>query len=237
VLFKSIFFLCLLVHFSSSAQQDSVGKSGKWIYLGKDKPISDFDGNFSTSNEPLTGYHINYRNDSTKSSDGNYEQNIKVGIWNFYFEDGITISEKIEFTNRQDAHIWQNNGDYMRDGVYEYYYRNGQLKKSWTYYKGRPRGLLTTHYESGCIEYVGFYGRNYEQGPIKFYYDCDSTGIDKRGQLEFEYTSQSGIAIGPATRYSKNGDVIELIEYGNDGRIISSLKLPVNPSATPEKSQ
>ncbi|MDX2360968.1 MAG: hypothetical protein QNK23_09190 [Crocinitomicaceae bacterium] len=213
---KSFTIFFLIFQFSAIGQSDTLinsEKHGKWIYFGNDRPdsMNFIDTNdYINVNETNSGYHIEYRSDSTKFSEGQYEDDRKVGLWIYYYEDGISVKRKITLKNNRP------------DGLFEIYWQNGHIKESGTFARNKYSGSRTRYFESGCVNYEALYNNEgHENGSVKFYYDCDSVSLETRGQIEFEYTSKSGIPVGKAYRYFENGDIHETIIYGNDGQVIS----------------
>lgn len=202
---KALVFILLILP-NLVTGQDSLNKpKGKWVIFGKERTAS------RESHIPhFHGFEVHYWSDSTKESEGEYVYNKKDGIWLYYYRDGITLKLK---------ETWAN-GDL--DGPYESYYPDGSLKLTGYYEMNRTRTLHTRYYQSGCIEYKAFYdeyGR--ENGVVTYYFDCDIESELKVGQIEFTYTSVSGIPTGSATRYNQDGSIKEQMEYKNDGSKIN----------------
>ena len=203
---KYIAIISFFISFLAHSQEDSLSKpKGKWVIFGKERP---------TTQKPHTphfhGYEVHYWLDSTKESEGEYIHNKKNGIWLYYYRDGITLKLK---------ETWVNGN---LDGLYESYYPDGSLKLTSFYEMNRHRTLKTGYYQSGCIKYKAYldeYGR--ENGLVTYYFDCDNESELKVGQIEFIYTSVSGVPAGPATRYNQDGSIKEQMEYKNDGSKIN----------------
>jgi antitoxin component YwqK of YwqJK toxin-antitoxin module len=108
-------------------------------------------------------------------------------------------------------------------GKYTKYHANGKIKEIGSFEKNQYQDSLKRFHENGKLEYEAKYNENgKEQGNVKYFYP--------NGQVEFEYSSQNGIATGKATRFYENGDVKEEITYGADGGIVASTpREPVNP--------
>lgn len=204
--YRFLLVLIMLAPFFSLGQQDTLTKkSGKWIFLGKEKPDT-----VQLEPRPVyDGYHVHYRTDSIKRAEGTYDHNNKIGLWIYYFEDGTTVQKKETYhTNKLE-------------GPYQEYYKDGTLKESGYYENNRRKTLLSRYYPSGCLEYSAHYDETgKEEGIVRYYFDCDSIN-NTIGQLEFEYTAHSGMPKGEAVRYHPDGKVRELFEYGIDGRVIS----------------
>ena len=214
MIFRLILSFALLSPLLCQSQNDSVSdgkKQGKWIFRGKEKPSGI--PIESRMNHVTNGHRVNYTLDSIKISEGDYENDMKSGLWMYYFKDGISIKMTEMYTANR------------LDGPYEKFWENGELKESGYYEKGKRMTLMTRNYSSGCLEYIAHYDENgREEGSVSYYYDCDSLSTEKIGQLEFQYTAKSGIPQGKATRYFKDSKIHELLEYGLDGKLITRDK-------------
>lgn len=206
MIYRFLIVLTILTPLFTLGQSDTLQKKkGKWIFFGKQKPHSIQ----SQPEEDVNCYYIGYHSDSTKSVEGLIEHSMKSGLWIYYYSDGKTIIRKETYIADQ------------LEGPYEEYYPDGTLKESGFYENGKRKTRTARYYPSGCLEYEAYYDvTGHEDGTVTYYYDCDFTN-NNLGQIEFVYTSVSGIPVGKATRYFENGDIKELIEYGIDGRIIS----------------
>lgn len=138
-----------------------------------------------------------------KVEEGYYKDDRKEGIWIKYHNDGVTPKLKGEYENNRPK------GNYIK------YHQNGKIREIGNFEKNQYHDSLKRFHENGKLEYEANYNAiGKEQGKVKYYY--------ANGQLEFEYTSNNGTPTGKAVRYYENGDVKEVIEYGDDGSVKSS---------------
>lgn len=160
-----------------------------------------------------------------KIEEGTYLNDRKEGIWVKYFRDGITPKVKGLYKNNRPA------GDYVK------YSQNGTIIEIGTFTMGKYIDSLVRYNADGSISYKGFYNESgKEEGKIKYFYS--------NGQLQFEYTADDGTPVNKAVRYYENGDIKEVINYSNDGKVLNSevheMVNPevktVNPSASKEKA-
>jgi antitoxin component YwqK of YwqJK toxin-antitoxin module len=147
-----------------------------------------------------------------KIEEGPYSDDRKEGVWIKYHNDGITPKLKGVYSNNRPK------------GGYTKFHANGKIKEIGNFEKNQYQDSLKRYHENGQLEYEAKYNENgKEQGKVKFFYP--------NGQVEFEYTSQNGVATGKAVRYYENGDVKEEIEFNGDGTIAKSeSKEMVNPA-------
>ena len=160
-----------------------------------------------------------------KIEEGAYKDDRKEGTWIKYHNDGVTPRLRGEFVNNRPQ------GEYVK------YYQNGKIKEAGSFERNQYRDSLIRYNENGKVEYEANYnGEGKEQGKVKYYYP--------NGQVEFEYTSQNGVAVGKATRYYENGDIKENLVFGPDGGVVSSeqkqpvnaIKKTIDPNASTEKA-
>ncbi|MDH4474065.1 MAG: hypothetical protein QE487_15765 [Fluviicola sp.] len=164
--------------------------------------------------------------DSDSLPNGTKTSNVdKLGKWVYY---GKERPDSIPFLNDTRATdtmpriqgIWGNHHSrydrYDRiSGKFTFFYPSKTIKETGTFEKNQYRDSLIRYYENGQREYEAFYNKGgKEEGPVNYYYS--------NGQLEFTYNSNNGTPTGNATRYYKNGDINELIEYGENGSVAKS---------------
>jgi antitoxin component YwqK of YwqJK toxin-antitoxin module len=214
MIYKAFAIFFILLHFSILGQSDTLSntrKNGKWIFYGKERPRNfTYVQDSLSKDEDRNGYHMYYRSDSTKSSEGNIENNKKTGLWIYYYEDGTTIKRKLVYEDDRPT------------GDFERYYRNGILQEVGTFVRNRYKGRLTKYFENGSIKYEATYddeGR--EEGLVKYYYPCNPLVDGERGQIEYEYTVKSGIIVGKVIRYYETGEIKETVMYDENGQFVS----------------
>ncbi len=184
---------CTIVS-SQEMKEDSIIKKGKWLYYGKENPItkvsisnksdstifdaSSFIGiNQFDSLGRKQGHWILYGidrtdsgyADSVKTEEGIYENNAKNGIWVKYLSDGKTIKLAAFFKNGRPT------GTYCRGCKINTYNRENKIE-----------------FQKDSL------GK--ENGWVSFFYPNES--------LEFTYFSKSGIPEGNAYVYCEHGEVI-----------------------------
>lgn len=140
-----------------------------------------------------------------KVEEGNYVNDRKEGMWIKYHDDGVTPKLKGEYENNRPK------GNYWK------YDRSGHLKDSGTFEKNQYHDSLRRggHYSTYPIDYVVTYNQfEKEEGTVRHYYSS--------GQLEFVCKFHNCIPYDTAYRYFENGDLKELIVYGEEGRIVST---------------
>ena len=139
--------------FSQNKTDDNNRKQGHWVFTNKTKG--------------LPGYK-----DEQIVEEGDFENNRKVGIWTFYFN-------------------------------------NGKIKHTLTYFNNKPNGSATFYYKNGNIREKGNWKNNRWVGNYEMYY---SNGNLKN---EFKYNIQ-GVKNGPQKFYHKNGN-LKISGTWNDG--------------------
>lgn len=161
---------------------------------------------FLGKDRPALGYP-----EDGKIEEGSYVDNRKEGLWIKYHNDGVTPKLKGEYKNNRPS------------GAYTKLYPDGTVKEVGVFSRNKYYDSLKRFHPNGIIEYEGIYNEEgKEQGTVKYYY--------ANGQEEFVYEANDGIPTGKATRYYENGDIKEVIFYGEDGSVTKSeQKERVNP--------
>lgn len=146
-----------------------------------------------------------------KVEEGDFVDDRKEGFWIKYYNDGITPKLKGYYKNNRPE------GEYVKLSP------NGTVVEKGNFVRGKYIDSLVRYNADGTLAYQGFYNElGKEEGKIKYFYP--------NGQLEFEYTSENGTPKGKATRYHENGDIKEIIQFGDAGQVVSSeRKEMVNP--------
>ncbi|MBW6492161.1 MAG: toxin-antitoxin system YwqK family antitoxin [Lentimicrobium sp.] len=120
-------------------------------------------------------YTITYNRLGKKSSEGIYLNEKREGIWKFYNEDDILVSEEY-YENGVPVGTWKNyyqNGnlleeiDYkygLKEGTWKQYFYDGPLKLSATYENGKLEGLATFFHPNGRVKISGPYKNNFKDG-------------------------------------------------------------------------
>lgn len=147
-----------------------------------------------------------------KIEEGDYKDDRKEGTWIKYYNDGVTPKLKGYYKNNRPE------GEYVKLSP------KGIVIEKGNFIKGKYIDSLVRYNADGSLSYQGFYNeQGNEEGKIKYFYS--------NGQLEFEYTSENGSPRGKAVRYHENGDVKEIIQFGEGGQVVNSEKREmVNPA-------
>ncbi len=188
------------VHSSSLHEQD--GKSNQKDSNGKKQGKWVYYG----KDRPSEGFP-----NEGKVEEGQYKDDRKEGTWIKYYTDGITPKLKGEFKNNRPE------GEYIKLN------QKGIIIEKGNFTKGKYIDSLVRYNSDGSIAYQGFYNElGNEEGKIRHYFP--------NGQIEFEYTSGNGVPGGKAVRYYENGDIKEVLQFGESGSVINSEKKEmVNP--------
>jgi antitoxin component YwqK of YwqJK toxin-antitoxin module len=136
------------------------------------------------------------------SSEGNYKNGSKEGLWNYYDLNGIKIEESIH-TSKVDSVLnsWDNTGNkkMIIDGNGESirYYKNGTIKYQGLYKEGKKEGDWIWYHPDGIIRLKITYVKGKFNGIYSYYYD--------NGQLRKKSTYKDGKMNGPITWYYTDG--------------------------------
>lgn len=110
-----------------------------------------------------------------------------------------------------------------RDGIYKSYHKNGQIKSSEIYKKGKKAGLCKYYYENGKLRFEEAYNEyGMADGLFKTYYE--------NGQLESLYTYRNNIKSGIYQEFYENGRLRE------EGRYDSGQRIPYQSPNTKSSS-
>ena len=213
-LFLSLIFIGFLIFPIALAQLSQIEKLNQKDTQGKKQGRWIYFG----KDRPAEGFPA-----EGKIEEGPYKDDRKEGVWIKYHNDGVTPKLKGEYVNNRPQ------------GVYTKLYPNGKVMEQGTFERNLYQDSLKRFHENGKLKYEANYNiAGNEQGSVKYFYP--------NGQLEFEYSAQDGKTIGKAARYYENGDVKEILVYGNDGSLekseqkemVSPAVNVVNPSASKE---
>ena len=96
-----------------------------------------------------------------------------------------------------------------KDGVQEYWFRNGQRREKSTYVNGVRDGLFQRWYDNGQEqERVIFTNGNPDSKQVRWW---------SNGQIEYECTYVRGVAVGEESFYNPNGSLRERNRYDDRG--------------------
>lgn len=169
-IFLSFLFFILPFYIGQNERDDNGKKHGKWVYTGKDRPLS--------------GYAT-----TAKIEEGSYEHGRKTGVWMKYQKDGKTIKLKGVYVNNRPkgdyARFYANgtlkekgsfgeekfsgeliryhkngkvaytanfNNEGKESGTVKHYYSNGKLQAEYVIKSGKTEGLITQYNEDGTIK-------------------------------------------------------------------------------------
>jgi antitoxin component YwqK of YwqJK toxin-antitoxin module len=142
----------------------------------KVKAINEFSGNGTKA------HTITFNRFGKKSSEGNYLNEKREGLWQFYNDDEILIAEEF-YENGIAAGTWKNyymNGALLeeinykngkKEGPWKQYFDDGPVKLSATYENGKLQGLATFFHPSGRVKISGPYKNNFKDGVWMFLND------------------------------------------------------------------
>ena len=119
------------------------------------------------------------------------------------------LETQIEYYNNgtiKCAYAVNENG--QKQGPFEEYHENGQLKKKCTYKDGSLYSPFEEYWANGQLKIKGTYKGGLYEGPFEAYHD--------NGQLKLKCTYKNGFPDGPYEEYDKNGQLSYKIiyEYG-----------------------
>jgi len=152
--------------FSQNKTDENNKKKGHWVFTNQTKN--------------LPGYKPNQ-----VVEEGDYENNRKVGIWTFYFNNG-KVKHTLTYSNNKP------NGSAL------FYYKNGNLREKGTWKNNRWVGPYQMYYSNGNIKNEFKYNnQGIKDGPQKYYHE--------NGNLMISGTWNNGNEGDDLHEYSKNG--------------------------------
>ena len=86
----------------------------------------------------------------------------------------------------------------MYDGLWKYFYDNGNPDRELTYKSGMPNGAVMQYNREGVLIQQGFYLDGKEHGEWKFF--------DDQGRLTFSGWYEHGERVGEWFQYDKKGN-------------------------------
>ncbi len=89
--------------------------------------------------------------------------------------------------------------DGVKEGLWEVYWENGQLREKGSYKEGKEHGILEYYYENGQLDSKGSYKDGELDGLLEFYYE--------NGQLASKGSYKGGNRNGPHEYYHENGEL------------------------------
>jgi uncharacterized protein len=147
------------------------------------------------------GYQKFYYTNGKISSEGTMRNGQPDGYWKSYFENGKIKSEG-------------NRKNYELDSLWKFYNEEGKLILDVNYKSGKKSGIKTTYLDLETIREN--FVNDVKEGYTRYYYDD--------GKLKMEVPFLKGLEQGLAKEYSKQGDIITLIEYKR-GFVVDRMKI------------
>ena len=134
-----------------------------------------------------------------KCASGHYADNKRVGLWEFYYQNGTTRA-KGEFANDKKTGQWKNyyvGGQVMSEGRYE----NGVMFGGWISYFPNGNKKLEGSYDNG--KQVGYWVEYFENSPDTYW----AGNFNLAGHFDGVW------------KYFEGGKMVKTIEY-NDGKVV-----------------
>jgi antitoxin component YwqK of YwqJK toxin-antitoxin module len=151
-------------------------------------------------------------------------KNSNIDSYKYYDENGKIFAEaktsggKLNYLGYNQYRNKLSEGKIVNgndEGVWKYYYANGQLERESNFTKGKQNGLSTEYYKNGKIKAEASYTNGTITGYYKYYYI--------NGQLKVSgYYNEDGDKVGPWNFYHMNGK-LESEEFFIDGKLAGML--------------
>ena len=172
-------------------------------------------------NGEYKGYHSNL---GLLQSEGLFENNMYQGKWKFYYKDGETIKQIVEYVNdtlhgiRED--YWENgklkskttNVSGKQNGKTIHYHKNGEIEEINFLKNGDVHGISTRYYSNGKLESKCDYWNGIRRDTCKFYYE--NGNLEKLEIMELDTTSSKSLGI--VYRYYESGEIEKILESENN---------------------
>tara|TARA_B100000795_G_C22805885_1_gene444857 strand:- start:7114 stop:7965 length:852 start_codon:yes stop_codon:yes gene_type:complete len=164
-LIVSLFFISLCA-FSQNKTDENKNKQGHWVFTNKTKNLPG------------------YKSDQIVE-EGNYENNRKVGIWTFYFNNR-KVKHKLNYINNKP------------NGAAIFYYKNGKIREKGTWKNNRWIGLYEMYYPNGNLKNKFNYNNQGQKNGAQFFFH-------ENGNLMISGTWNNGNASDDLHEYNENG--------------------------------
>ena len=107
-------------------------------------------------------------------SKGQYENDKKEGIWEYFDIDG-NLQSKGSFENDR------------RNGIWEVYYKNGALEQKGTFLNDKQNGIWEYFFPEGTLKIKGEWTAGNRQGYWEYYNDETKEIVAKRFKEDIEF--------------------------------------------------
>ncbi len=170
--------------------------------------------------KPFTGTSIELFEDKTRMQEIQWKNGLIDGTKTEYFKGGVLVRAKLNFTagirNGRFEYYHQNGqmkltGKYVNDlldSTVNAFYENGNPKYTFTYVKGEKTGISLSYFSNGNMEQKVHLVNEKPDGIMETYYEA--------GNLRLVTGYKMGIRDGKFLRYHLNGTVAEE-SYFKDG--------------------
>jgi antitoxin component YwqK of YwqJK toxin-antitoxin module len=206
---------------------DQSGKLVSSVHYDEGKIIQDKNADTLNIDERVTYYE----NKKVKSR-YYFRNNIPIGIHRDYNEEGKVIKSVIYNENGTIVSRGIINDDGSREGKWNHFFENGQVKSEGEYVNNRQHGVWQFYFKEGKKEQTGNFSNGYFDGEWTWFYPDGSVArkenykSGKRDGLFFELSKMGDTTIvGKYNEGLQNGlwiycvgDIIEKGKYVNDLR-------------------
>lgn len=143
-------------------------------------------------------YYATYPNDQLQAV-GNYRDDIKIGVYLYYFPNGLLLKKE----------FYDNNG--IKSGQSVNYHRNGNIEHVEYYLNGKIEGPKTTFYENGRVYQVTLYVGGLMNG-ISYI-------LHENGALKKMGAFINGKQEGEVLFYNNSGQLTERVNFRDGVRL------------------
>ena len=179
------------------------------------------------------GNAIIYDSLGNKFGEGNFIKGLQNGVWVYYFNNGAKQAD-VNYLNGNGGDLGKTgipkNG---RDGLVNFYYKNGKLDNVLNYKAGKLEGVCNSFYENGNKQGVfnytageldGLYNSYYENGNKSEVSNYKAGKLDglantyyENGKSKVVSNYKAGKLYGLYTSYFENGNKQGVFNYSVDG--------------------